>query len=316
MEQLKDKKVLITGGTGSLGQHLIKRLLDIGTCKDVVVFSRDEAKQHDMRQVFRGIKYIIGDVRNAEAITNAVHKADIVFHTAALKQVGACETNPWEAVLTNVYGVHNIIEAAKGGNTETVIGVSSDKGCQPINIYGATKFLQERMLVQANFDTDCRFISALYGNVMGSRGSVVPLFQQQIANGGPVTITSPYMTRFLISLDLAVDTLLAALELALPGEVYIPYGLPSATIGDIANVLILGSHKNIKKKIIGVRTGEKTDEILVAGQEANRTLIRGGYCILSPLVQELPALIAEYNSKDHLISARKLKAIFEKEGLI
>lgn len=311
---LKDKRVLITGGTGSLGTHLIKRLLNIGTCKEIVVFSRDEAKQHDMRQKFKGIKYIIGDVRNPESITNAVHKADIVFHTAALKQVGACETNPWEAVLTNVYGVHNIIEAAKSGNTQSVIGVSSDKGCQPINIYGATKFLQERMLVQANSETQCRFISVLYGNVMGSRGSVVPLFHQQIESGGPVTITSPYMTRFLISLDLAVDTLLAALETALPGEVYIPYGLPSATIGDIATVLIGG--RDIEKKIIGVRAGEKKDEILVSGQEANRTLVRDNNYVLSPQVQELPALIDEYNSKDYLVSAGKLKEIFEKEGLV
>ena len=311
---LKDKRVLITGGTGSLGTQLVKRLLDIGTCKDIVVFSRDEAKQHDMRQKFQGVKYVIGDVRNPESITNAVHKADIVFHTAALKQVGACETNPWEAVLTNVYGVHNIIEAAKSGNTETVIGVSSDKGSQQINIYGATKFLQERMLVQANLETPCRFISVLYGNVMGSRGSVVPLFQQQIDGGGPVTITSPYMTRFMISLDLAVDTLLDALESALPGEVYIPYGLPSATIGDIATVLI--GDRDIDKKIIGVKPGEKTDEILVSGQEVNRTLLRGGYCVLSPQVQEMPLLIAEYNSRDHLISASKLKVIFEKEGLV
>ncbi len=314
MNKLKDKRILITGGTGSLGTHLVKRLLDIGTCKDIVVFSRDEAKQHDMRQKFSGIKYVIGDVRNPESITNAVHKADIVFHTAALKQVGACEINPWEAVLTNVYGVHNIIEAAKSGNTETVIGVSSDKGCMPINIYGATKFLQERMLVQANFETPCRFISVLYGNVMGSRGSVVPLFRQQIDNGGPVTITSPYMTRFLISLDFAVDTLLDALETALAGEVYIPYGLPSATIGDIATVLI--GDRDIDKKIIGVKPGEKTDEILVSGEEVNRTLLRDGYCVLSPQVQELPLLIAEYNSRDYLISARKLKAIFEKEGLV
>jgi len=313
---LKDKRVLITGGTGSLGTHLVKRLLDIGTCRDIVVFSRDEAKQHDMRQKFRGIKYTIGDIRHREAITNAVHKADIVFHTAALKQVGACEANPWEAVLTNVYGVHNIIEAAKSGNTETVIGVSSDKGCEPINIYGATKFLQERMLVQTDVDTQCRFSSVLYGNVMGSRGSVIPLFQQQMAAGGPITITSPYMTRFLISLDKAVDTLLAALETALPGEVYIPYGLPAATIGDIANVLILSSHKDIEKKIIGVKPGEKTDEILVSGQEVNRTLLRDGYCVLSPLVQRHPLLSAEYNSKEHLISASKLKVIFEKEGLV
>ena len=314
MKKLEGKRVLITGGTGSLGTHLVKRLLDIGTCKDIVVFSRDEAKQHDMRQKFSGIKYVIGDVRNPESITNAVHKADIVFHTAALKQVKACEDNPWEAVLTNAYGVHNIIEAAKAGETQAVIGVSSDKGCKPLNIYGATKLIQEHMLVQANHETHCRFISVLYGNVMGSRGSVIPIWRELISKGAPIKISAPYMTRFLISLDLAVDTLLAALESALPGEVYIPYGLPAATIGDIADLLI--GDKIIERQIIGADSGEKRDEILVSDEEANRTYIRDGYCILSPLVQELPLLIAEYNSKDHLISASKLKAIFEKEGLV
>lgn len=310
MEQLKGKNILITGGTGSLGQHLVKRLLEIGNCREIVVFSRDEAKQYEMKQKYP-VKYVLGDVRSFPSIKPYVADADIVFHTAALKQVGACEDNPWEAVMTNIHGIHNIIFASRVGKLKTIIGVSSDKGCQPINIYGATKFIQERMLVQANDNPGVRFVSVLYGNVMGSRGSVIPLFQQQIKDGGPVTITNPTMTRFLISLDLAVDTLLAALCSALPGEVYIPYGLPSTTIGDIADVLING--RDIKKRIDGIRPGEKMDEILVAAPESNRTLFRDGYIVLSPDVQDKPAIIGEYNSKDHLIPKDKLKFIFATE---
>lgn len=312
MEQIRNKRVLITGGTGSLGTHIVKRLLELDTCREIVVFSRDEAKQFEMKSKYP-VKYVIGDVRDYPSIHPAVYEADIIFHTAALKQVGACEANPWEAVKTNIHGIHNIIKAARYSD-KTVIGVSSDKGCQPINIYGATKFIQERMLVQANTGSDVRFISVLYGNVMSSRGSVIPVFQRQIAEGGPVTITEPSMTRFLISLDVAVDTLLAALESALPGEVYIPASLPATTIGDIADVLIAG--RDIKKKVIGIRPGEKIDEILVAKPEANRTLFRDGYLVLSPVVQESPALIDEYNSSDSLISKDKLRAIFEKEGLV
>ena len=311
MKNLEGKNILITGGTGSLGTHLVKRLLEIGNCNKIVVFSRDEAKQYEMKQKYP-VSYVIGDVRNPDSISPAVWKSDIVFHTAALKQVGACEDNPWEAVLTNIHGVHNIIEAAvEFGKTQTVIGVSSDKGCQPINIYGAAKFIQERMLVQANRNSDIRFVSVLYGNVMGSRGSVIPLFQQQIKAGGPVTITEPNMTRFLISLELAVDTLLAALCSALPGEVYIPYGLPSTTTGDIADVLI--GERRIKKKFIGIRPGEKMDEILVAAPESNRTLYRDGYLVLSPVVQDKPAITGEYNSKDHLITNDALKYKFTTE---
>jgi len=310
MEQLKGKNILITGGTGSLGTHLVKRLLEIGNCNEIVVFSRDEAKQYEMKQKYP-VKYVLGDVRHYDSVYSATLKADIVFHTAALKQVGACEDNPWEAVLTNIYGVHNIIEAAKMGRTETVIGVSSDKGCQPVNMYGTTKYAQERLLIQANKDSTARFISVLYGNVILSRGSVMELWKGLIADGKPIKINNPNMTRFLISLDLAVDTLLAALCSALPGEVYIPYGLPSATVGDIADVMING--RDIKKKFVGIQFGEKMDEILVAASESNRTLFRDGYLVLSPLVQDNPAITGEYNSKDHLIPKDALKYKFATE---
>ncbi len=310
MEQLKGKSVLITGGTGSLGQHLVKRLFEIGSCNEIVVFSRDEAKQYEMKQKYP-VKYVLGDVRSFPSIKSYVADADIVFHTAALKQVGACESNPWEAVMTNIHGIHNIIFASRVGKQKTIIGVSSDKGCQPINIYGATKFIQERMLVQAHDDTGVRFISVLYGNVMGSRGSVIPLFKQQIKDGGPVTITDPNMTRFLISHDLAVDTLLAALCSALPGEIYIPYGLPSTTIEDIADVLI--GERRIKKKFIGIRPGEKMDEILVAEPESNRTLFRDDYLVLSPEVQAKSATDSAYNTAYHMITIEELKFKFAKE---
>ncbi len=310
MEQVKGKNILITGGTGSLGIHLVKRLLKIGNCNEIVVFSRDEAKQYEMKQKYP-VKYVIGDVRNPDSVFSVVSKADIVIHTAALKQVGACEENPWEAIMTNCFGVHYIIEAAKRSNVETVIGISSDKGCQPINVYGDTKHLQERMLVRANHESDTRFVSVLYGNVMLSRGSVMELWKRLIADGKPIEITDPNMTRFLISLNLAVDTLLAALCSALPGEVYIPYGLPSTTIGDIADVMING--RDIKKKFVGLRQGEKMDEILVAAPESNRTLLRDGHIVLSPNVQDKPAITGEYNSKDHLITKDELKYKFATE---
>lgn len=310
MEQLKNKRVLITGGTGSLGTALVKRLLKLGFHQSITVFSRDEDKQHEMRLSYpdQSLNFVIGDVRDYSAVSRVVAKADIVFHAAALKHVAICEANPMEAVLTNIQGVANIIRAIKDmqAPVETVIGVSSDKGCQPVNVYGASKFIQERLLISANHDClTTRFISVLYGNVISSRGSVIPVFQRQIREGGPVTITHPGMTRFLISLDLAVDTLLAALERALPGEVYIPRGLPAATVGDIANVMI--GARAIKTRIIGIRTGEKMHEALIPHSETNRVLERGGFYVVSPDVQSEIVLTAGYISCDHVISRTELK---------
>jgi len=319
MKQLQGKRVLITGGTGSLGQALTDRLLGMGECESIAIYSRGEDAQHEMRQKYpdKSLKFVIGDVRDYRAMSDAVAKADVIFHTAALKHVPTCEVNPIEAVKTNIHGIDNIIRAIRDMKlpVECVIGVSTDKNCQPVNVYGATKLIQERMLVQANKDyPQTRFVSVLYGNVMSSRGSVIPLFKQQIKKGGPVTITSPDMTRFLISLDLAVDTLLAALETALPGEVYVPKGLKATTVGDIALVLIGG--ECVKVDLIGVRFGEKMHEILISNDEVGRTLIRGDFYVVSPEQQGSLVLTSQYISSEHLITRQELDTLFKEVGVL
>ena len=319
MKQLEGKRILITGGTGSLGTALVERLLKLGVCESITVFSRGEDNQHEMRQRFpaKSLHFVIGDVRDYRAVSSVVSKADIIFHTAALKHVPTCEVNPIEAVKTNIGGVDNIIRTIKEMRSpvETVIGVSTDKGCQPVNVYGATKFIQERLLVQANHEcSSTRFVSVLYGNVMSSRGSVIPLFKRQIREGGPVTITDPRMTRFLISLDLAVDTLLSALATALPGEVYVPKDLSATTVGDIAMVLI--DDNNIAVKNTGIRFGEKMHEILISNDEVGRTFVRDGYFVVSPVVQKKLVLKSEYISNEHLISKGELRRMFKRVGVL
>lgn len=254
---LDGKRILVTGGTGSLGQKLVKRLLagEMGKPAKVTVFSRDEAKQHQMRLDFlhrktatdeiiyensqQILSFRIGDVRDFASLTSALYDADVVFNAAAMKQVPTCEYAPFEAVQTNVIGAYNIIRAIRENrlNIETVVGISTDKACKPINVMGMTKALQERIFIEANRDLpQTRFICVRYGNVIASRGSIVPLFIEQIRNGGPVTITLPEMTRFLLSLDRAVDTVFAAVRDANRGETYVPQ-VPSARVVDIAKSL-------------------------------------------------------------------------------
>ena len=251
------KRILVTGGTGSLGQRVVRRLLDgvLGRPAKVTVLSRDEAKQHDMRLRFLHrtaatddviyqhardlLAFRIGDVRDYETLLEAVRDTDIVIHAAALKQVPTCEYFPVEAVRTNVLGADALVRAtlSPGAHVETVIGISTDKACKPINVMGMTKAVMERILVEANLRQPAtRFACVRYGNVVASRGSVVPLFLEQIAHGGPVTVTLKEMTRFLLTLDRAVDTVLAALGEAKPGEIYVPK-VPAARMVDLAEVL-------------------------------------------------------------------------------
>ncbi|MEO8726248.1 MAG: polysaccharide biosynthesis protein [Acidobacteriaceae bacterium] len=324
------KRVLVTGGTGSLGKALVKRLLsgDHGLPARVIVFSRDEAKQHLMRleyqhrkvatdevifHNFQGrLQFHIGDVRDYACVASALRGADIVFNAAALKQVPSCEYFPWEAVRTNVEGPHNIVRAIQELRlpVETVIGISTDKACKPVSVMGMTKALQERLFIQANLSSSycnptTRFVCARYGNVLASRGSVVPLFREQIRNGGPVTITSAQMTRFLLSLDDAVDTIFAAFRDAKPGETYIPRA-PSALITDVAKALI-GS-RDIDIEVIGIRPGEKVHESLISEEESLRTVKRGNWYAILPMVPELRgesrgdgSLNAEYSSGDDVL---------------
>ncbi|MGH9650985.1 MAG: polysaccharide biosynthesis protein, partial [Terriglobales bacterium] len=289
---LTGKRVLVTGGTGSLGRVVVRRLLtgEMGRPAKITVFSRDEAKQHDMRLsylhraaatdevIYRSsqelLAFRIGDVRDYSSVLQAVRQADVVVNAAALKQVPTCEYFPFEAVQTNILGPQNLVRAVREGQgqLELVVGVSTDKACKPVNVMGMTKALQERLLLEANRDCPAtRWICVRYGNVIASRGSVVPLFLDQVARGGPVTITTPEMTRFLLSLDTAVDTIFAAMRSALPGETYVPIA-PSARMVDVAKALIDG--RNIPIALTGIRPGEKTHEILVSEEECHRTLRR------------------------------------------
>jgi FlaA1/EpsC-like NDP-sugar epimerase len=325
---LKNKKVLVTGGTGSMGKTFVRRVLtgELGLPKKVIVFSRDEAKQHDMRMaylhktvstdevIFRNfmnvLEFRIGDVRDYSAVSAAVRDADIVVNAAALKQVPSCEYFPEEAVLTNCIGAMNIVRAIQNNRypVETVVAISTDKACKPVNVMGMTKAVQERIFIGANvLNPDTRFIGVRYGNVLASRGSVIPLFHEQIRNGGPVTITAPHMTRFLLSLDQAVDTVFAALKGAKAGEIYVP-NAPSATVINIAKALI--GNRKIATKITGVRPGEKLHEIMVSEEEVHHCVKRGAWYAIRPMLPELTAkakaepnaLKREFSSADTVLS--------------
>ena len=319
---LTDKKVVITGGTGSLGKTLVHRILsgELGTPKKVIVFSRDEAKQHDMRisylhksvvtdeVIYRNFMNIlemrIGDVRDYANVCSVLKDTDIVFNAASLKQVPTCEYFPVQALQTNCLGAYNITRAIEENNypVETVVGISTDKACKPVNVMGMTKSIQERIFIAANIMVPkTRFICVRYGNVLASRGSVIPLFQDQIRNGGPVTITVAEMTRFLLSLDQAVNTVFAAVRCADPGDTYIP-GAPSATVLNIARALI--GKRKIETVVTGIRPGEKIHEILVSEEEANRCFKQGDYYTIRPMLPELrhegdllgPCLKEEFSS--------------------
>lgn len=336
------KTILVTGGTGSLGKVLVRRLLssEMGDPRKVIVFSRDEAKQHQMRMeyhhrravtdeiIYRNfqqkLEFRIGDVRDYHAVAGVLRQVDIVFNAAALKQVPTCEYFPYEAVQTNISGPENLVRAIQeqGLSIETVVGVSTDKACKPVNVMGMTKAIQERVFIQANMRCpSTRFVCVRYGNVLASRGSVVPLFHDQIRAGGPVTLTTLEMTRFLLSLDEAVDTIFACVREGNPGETYIPI-VPAARVEDIAKVLI-GS-RDIRIDVIGIRPGEKVHEILASEEEMFRTERRGRYYAIQSMLPELrkepqsggQQLRAEYSSASDLMSRDTLAAVLKERRLM
>lgn len=337
MKALEGKRILITGGTGSLGKVLVKRVLsgEMGQPAKVIIFSRDEAKQHFMRVEYeqrvsatdeiiyrnfqRLLEFWIGDVRDSQSVASALREADIVVNAAAMKQVPTCEYFPYEAVRTNVEGAENIVQAIQKHDlpVETVIGVSTDKACKPVNTMGMSKAIQERVFIQGNMRCrNTRFICTRYGNVLASRGSVIPLFYEQIRAGGPVTITTPDMTRFLLRLDEAVDTIFAALTTSEAGDTLVPRA-KAARIVDVATALI--GKRPVKQVVTGIRPGEKIHEIMVSEEEAFRTVERGDrwYAIL-PMLPEVSkdragsgCLTKEYSSSDEVMTpaetARMLK---------
>lgn len=336
----ENKRILITGGTGSLGKVLVRRLLSgkDGLPANITVLSRDEAKQHFMRLEYQHktaatdevifdnfrqrLVFRIGDVRDFHSVAAALQDVDIVFNAAALKQVPTCEYFPFEAVRTNIGGPENIVRVLQTQKlpVHTVVGISTDKACKPVNAMGMTKALQERVFIQANMRCEgTRFVCARYGNVLASRGSVVPLFHEQIRSGGPVTITSPEMTRFLLSLNDAVDTIFSAVVDGRPGDTYIPR-VPSSLVTNIAKAMI--GDRAVEMKIVGIRPGEKIHEILVSEEEAHRTVSRGRYYVIQPMLPELVSgqlgdgsIKGEYSSADNLMSLEKTVTMLRKHDL-
>ena len=334
MKELEGKRILVTGGTGSLGKTLVRRLLtgEMGKPAKITVFSRDEAKQHYMRLEYMHretatddviyqnsqdlLNFRIGDVRDYSSLLAAMRGADVVFHAAALKQVPSCEYFPFEAVLTNIFGAENVVKAIRENNLpiEKVVGISTDKACKPINVMGMTKALQERILIEANRDCpNTIFTCVRYGNVIASRGSIIPLFVEQIQKNQPLTVTLPEMTRFLLSLDRAVDTVFAAIRDGFRGETFVPKVL-AAKITDVAKALM--GDKDLEIKFTGIRPGEKIHEIMVSEEECFRTVERGEYYVILPVLPELRgeaevsnALESEYSSKDNNISVEDLREL-------
>jgi UDP-N-acetylglucosamine 4,6-dehydratase len=279
---LKNQTVLITGGTGSFGSRFAETILENEEPAAVRIFSRDELKQSELQRRFADddrLRYLIGDVRDLPRLTRAAKGVDVIIHAAALKQVPACEYNPFEAVQTNVIGAENVIAAAIENDVPRTLSLSTDKAVNPVNLYGATKLCAEKIVSQGNAyaaDSPARFATVRYGNVVGSRGSVIPLFKQQAATG-VLTITDERMTRFWITLEDAVQFVIDCLERMGGGEVFVPK-IPSMRVTDIAEVLA----PEAERRVIGIRPGEKLHEVLVTSDEARHAYDEGSHYTILP----------------------------------
>ncbi|SOB91103.1 UDP-N-acetylglucosamine 4,6-dehydratase (inverting) [Ureibacillus xyleni] len=280
MNILENKTVLVTGGTGSFGKKFVKRALEQNV-KKVIIFSRDELKQYELKQEFddNRLRFFIGDVRDKDRLVRAFDGVDYVIHAAAMKHVDACEYNPFEAVKTNIHGAQNIIEASIDRGVEKVIALSTDKACSPVNLYGATKLASDKLFVAANAyvgDKKTSFSVVRYGNVMGSRGSVVPFFKK-IRHTGVLTVTDERMTRFWITLEQGVQFVIDNLERMHGGEIFVPK-IPSMKVVDLAKAI--GPECDIK--IIGIRPGEKLHEAMIMEDDARHTVEFDDYYVIQP----------------------------------
>lgn len=285
----KDKSLAVIGGTGSFGNAVVKRFLG-SDIKEIRIFSRDEKKQDDMRKKYADVrlKFYIGDVRDSNSITNAVRGTNFIFHAAALKQVPSCEFHPIEAVKTNILGTENVLESAINSGVEKVVCLSTDKAVYPINAMGISKAMMEKVMVAKSRSTSATIICGTrYGNVMASRGSVIPLFLDQIENKVPITITDPNMTRFMMTLDDAVDLVLHAFQNGHPGDIFVQKA-PAATIQTLATaitqILELPEHPI---QIIGTRHGEKLYETLLSREEMTFAEDQGDYYRIPPDLRDL-----------------------------
>lgn len=282
MDYLKGQNIFITGGTGSFGAAFVETLLRDGDPKKVIVFSRDEQKHHAMRGRMADprLRFFVGDVRDPDRLKLALRGVDIVIHAAAMKHVPICEYNPIEAVRTNVDGTINLIQASLEAGVKRVVALSTDKAVAPVNLYGATKLCLEKIIIAANSyagDLPTRFSVVRYGNVMGSAGSVIPLFKKQAAEKGKITITDERMTRFWIDMEQAISVVLHALATMEGGEVFVPK-LPASDICTLAEAVAPG----VGREVIGIRPGEKLHECLVAPEEYPRTYDSGEFLVIIP----------------------------------
>jgi UDP-N-acetylglucosamine 4,6-dehydratase/5-epimerase len=283
---VKQKQILITGGTGSFGKSILNKLLESDIYSEIRIFSRDEKKQEDLRIKLNNskVKFYIGDVRDYNSIENAVKNVNYIFHAAALKQVPSCEFFPIEAVKTNIIGTDNLLRAAEKHNVNKVVVLSTDKAAYPINTMGMSKALMEKIMVARARDNDGEkqvFCGTRYGNVMASRGSVIPLFINQIKGGETLTITEPKMTRFMMTLEDAVDLVLYAFNKGMPGDIFVQKS-PATTIETLAKALLELYQANNKIKVIGIRHGEKLYETLVGLEDMYRAEDLGEYFRILP----------------------------------
>jgi UDP-N-acetylglucosamine 4,6-dehydratase len=287
MSQLNGASVLITGGTGSLGKSLVKYLLEQTSVRRIAILSRDELKQQHLRAQFQDdprLRWFLGDVRDLDRLKRAFHGVDYVIHAAALKQVDTGEYNPMEFIKTNVLGSQNVIDASIDAGVKRVVGLSTDKASSPINLYGATKLTADKLFIAANnysFTYGTSFSVVRYGNVMGSRGSVIPFFQEIAAQGRPLPITDLRMTRFWISIEDAVKFVIESLEMMKGGELFVPR-IPSMKIVDLANAIAPG----LKLEEIGMRPGEKLHEEMISADDSRRTIVLENRFVVMPVVAE------------------------------
>jgi UDP-N-acetylglucosamine 4,6-dehydratase len=281
---LADASVLVTGGTGSFGNKFVEILLARHRPRRLVIFSRDELKQSEMQARFGGdprLRFFIGDVRDRERLVRAMHGVDTVVHAAALKQIPACEYNPFEAIQTNIMGGKNVIDAAIDSGVKRVIALSTDKAVNPVNLYGATKLCMEKLFVDGNaygFSRGTRLACVRYGNVVGSRGSVIPLFKSQ-REAGVLTVTDPKMTRFWITLDQGVELVVRALDRMRGGEIFVPK-IPSMRVMDLAEAVAPGC----RVEFTGIRPGEKLHEVLISEDESRQAVEIADMFVIEPIL--------------------------------
>lgn len=321
-------KVLITGATGSWGQTLTRMLLERHNVGQIICFSRGELQQVLMQRRFNNpkLKFVIGDVRDYEALRFASKGVDLVFHMAALKHVPICEEHPQEAIKTNITGTTNVVNAAIENGVKKVVDVSTDKAVDPLNLYGMTKAVGEKLIIQANDLSDVtRFVCVRGGNVLGSNGSVVPLFIDQIRAGGPITITDTEMTRFFLTLEEAIGLVLKATDASIGGETFV-MNMPAYYIRDIASAL-MQHHGVVDIKVSGIKPGEKLDEVLISKHEAKYThCYDENYYVILPMRQDavlearyggMPKLPwGEFSSRTKLMNLENIPEILKRGGFL